>query len=109
MRNDSKDTWYRASRSGIDPDDPGVRVVGVAERGMRLARERQVGGVPAGTGHLRPAVRPDELRARLLYRGHGCIQSSHGKSLSESDDRVVDDPWSGAATNSPVEPAGARS
>ena len=48
-----------------------MRVVGVAERGVQLPGEGQVGRVAAGTGDLLLAVGPDERS--LGDRGvHGC-------------------------------------
>ena len=44
----------------VDPRDPGVRVVGVAELRHELAGEHEIGRVAAGAGHLLLAVRTDE-------------------------------------------------
>ena len=53
----------------VDPRDPRMRVIGVAELGDELAREHEVGRVAAGAGHLLLAVRTDE-RPRFLDRRH---------------------------------------
>jgi hypothetical protein len=68
----------------VDPDDPGVRVVGVAERRVELAGDRKVGGVPAGAGDLLAPVGPQERRPG---RGHGVTQAHVSPSCSPNRGR----------------------
>ena len=53
----------------VDPGDPGVRVVGVAELRQQLSGEHEVGRVEACARHLLLAVGTDE-RPRFLDRRH---------------------------------------
>ena len=74
MGDDGEHTGQRPCALGVDAEDAGVRVVGVAERGVELARQREVGGVATGPGHLLAPVGADEARSSLLDGGHAAIQ-----------------------------------
>ena len=66
---DREDARQRAGLRRVDPGDPGVGVVGVAELRDELAGEHEVGRVAAGSGDLLLAVRADE-RPRFLDSRH---------------------------------------
>ena len=66
---DGEHAGQRARLRHVDPRDPRVRVVGVAELRRRAAGEREVGRVAARARHLLLAVRADE-RPRFLDRRH---------------------------------------
>ena len=89
VRDDGEHARERARLRRVDARDPRVRMVGVAERGVELARERQVGRVAACAGHLLLPVRPDERCGRLLHGGHGTIQPRRGGA--ERRDRTMPD------------------
>ena len=83
VRDDGEHAGQRPRLRRVDPGDPGVRVVGVAELRDELAGEDEIGRVAARAGHLLLAVRANE-RPRFLDRRHrqlssvglrGCIQS----------------------------------
>ena len=74
VRHDGDHARECARLRGVDPRDPRVRMVGVAERRVELAREREVGRVPARARHLLLPVGPDEALGALLDGGHGAIQ-----------------------------------
>ena len=60
VRDDGEHTRERAGLRRVDADDARVGMVGVAERRVGLAREREVGRVAARAGHLLAPVRADE-------------------------------------------------
>ncbi len=66
---DREDTRKCPGLARVDPGDPRMRVVGVAELGHQLAGEHDVGRVATGACHLLLAVRTDE-RPGFLDRRH---------------------------------------
>ena len=69
VREHGEHAGQRARLRRVDPRDPGVRVVGVAELRVDLAGHVEVGGVAPGPRHLLLAVGTDE-RALPLVLGH---------------------------------------
>ncbi len=57
---DGEHARHRAGAAGVDRDDAGVRVVGVAELRVELARQVEIGRVAAGAGDLLLPVRSEE-------------------------------------------------
>jgi hypothetical protein len=67
-----EDAWHRTGSAGVDRNDASVRVVRVAELGVELTRQVQVGRIAARARDLLLAVRPDE---RLWFRS--CFYGGH--------------------------------
>src|SRR6185503_19189986 len=78
VRHDGDHARERARLGSVDPRNPRVRMVGVAERRVELAREREVGRVPARARHLLQPVGPDEALGALLDGGHGGYPTTPG-------------------------------
>ena len=72
LRDHGDDPGQRSRPRGVDAEDPGVGVVGVAEPGVSHAGGREVGRVAPHAGHLLPAVGTDERRR--CWRGAGTHQ-----------------------------------
>ena len=60
MRENGEHTGKSRGGRGVDAHDPGVGVVGVAELGVELSGQVDVGGVPPEARHLFVPIRADK-------------------------------------------------
>ena len=88
VRDDGDHARERPRLRGVDPRDPRVRVVGVAERRVELAREREVGRVPArarSPSRARPGGRSSSRAPRRRSRRYPTTPgTARGRAVQSS-------------------------